>query len=176
MIKERQGDLVKELKSGIMVHGCNAQGVMGSGFAGFLRSKYPNVFSVYQSEYQKKKHLDLGTITYYSPDKQLYIVNGITQEFYGRDGKRYVDYHAVRKVFQNVRKLAHEVKVYDIHFPLIGCGLAGGDWEVISKIIEEELPDGVFIKTLWKLSDQEPKVDKLGSVAEIIRKVQERSS
>jgi hypothetical protein len=26
-----------------------------------------------------------------------------------------------------------------VHMPRIGCGLAGGDWEVVGKIVEEEL-------------------------------------
>ena len=32
---------------GIIAHGCNCQGVMGSGVARFLRDKYPQIFPEY---------------------------------------------------------------------------------------------------------------------------------
>ena len=34
------GDLFAEVKDGYIMHGCNAQGVMGSGVANIVRLKY----------------------------------------------------------------------------------------------------------------------------------------
>jgi hypothetical protein len=28
----------------------------------------------------------------------------------------------------------------------MGCGLGGGDWEIVSGIIEETLPDAIIVK------------------------------
>ena len=38
-------------------------------------------------------------------------------------------------------KIKREFTGQRIGYPLIGAGLAGGDWKVISKIIEDELKD-----------------------------------
>jgi len=38
-------------------------------------------------------------------------------------------------------KIKNDFTGQRIGYPLIGAGLAGGDWKVISKIIEEELGD-----------------------------------
>lgn len=143
MIQTIKGDLLTA--KGIIVHGCNAQGVMGSGVALAIKNKWPEVFRAYKI-HEDKAGLALGTISWVPVAEDVIVVNGITQEFYGRDGKHYVDEEAVRGVFQRVRKLAVQVKM-SVNFPLIGCGLGGGDWTVISKIIEEELPG--IEKFLW---------------------------
>ena len=49
-----------------------------------------------------------------------------------------IRYDAVRECLGRVRAFAQERKA-TIQMPRIGCGLAGGDWEVVSKIVEEEL-------------------------------------
>lgn len=38
-----------------------------------------------------------------------------------------------------------------IHMPRIGCGLAGGKWEVIEQIIKEELIDKEIAVTVYDL-------------------------
>ena len=63
------------------------------------------------------------------------IVNCATQQCYGRpDQGPYVSYPAIREV---IKKLA---KSYPGGFamPKIGAGLAGGNWDIISEIINEE--------------------------------------
>src|SRR5271167_114181 len=39
---------ITTVDEGIIAHGCNCQGVMGSGVARFLRDKYPQIFPYYQ--------------------------------------------------------------------------------------------------------------------------------
>ena len=46
------------------------------------------------------------------------------------------DYDAIRKV---MRLIKIESTGQRIGYPKIGAGLAGGDWEIIAAIIEEEL-------------------------------------
>ncbi len=46
------------------------------------------------------------------------------------------NYEAIRSVF---KKLKSNYSGKRIGYPKIGAGLAGGDWEKISKIIDEEL-------------------------------------
>ena len=137
-IRYEQGDFVEGWPAWLL-HGCNAQGVMGSGAAKAIRSKYPSAYDVYRLQYNKGVQ-QLGTVTLATQPDGRIVFNGITQQYYGRDKKVYVSYNALREVVQAVDWYAKEHgegKIY-VGMPKIGAGLGGGDWEIISKIIEEE--------------------------------------
>lgn len=106
---------------------------MGSGFAKEFREKFPLAYNAYRLDYFDGS-LKLGfvsTTIAQTFDSELILASGITQKFYGRDGKRYVDYDAVAQVIKTVMSL----DVDEIVMPKIGAGLGGGDWEIIEKII-----------------------------------------
>jgi O-acetyl-ADP-ribose deacetylase (regulator of RNase III) len=135
MIKEIQDNLFKS-HADIIVHGCNAQGKMGSGIAKQIRDIYPKVYDAYIQVYESKG-LKLGDIIPVSIGNRKWIVNAITQEFYGYDDRLYTDYDAIREC---MKKIAHNAQHgFKIAMPKIGCGLGGGDWNKVKKIIEEEL-------------------------------------
>lgn len=133
---------ILDVTSGIIVHGCNAQGVMGSGVAKQLREKYPEMYAKYKSDITSvfDTSESVGAVSWYSltPGKPFLIASGITQEFYGRDiSVKYVSYDAVHSVFMKVfnHALFHNLTV---HIPdLIGCGLGGGNRDVVLAIIED---------------------------------------
>lgn len=130
-MKYINGNLL-DATSGIIVHGCNAQGVMGSGVAKAVKDKYPEAYQKYYAEYLHGL-LTPGWISVYNPSRYLTIVSGITQEYYGRDKNVvYVDYDSLAEVFRKVKSIWPGVPV---HIPKIGAGLANGDWEIISRII-----------------------------------------
>lgn len=56
------------------------------------------------------------------------VANCYTQEFYGYDGKVYADLLSIERCLSTVFSLAKLGEV-DVNIPLIGCGLAGLDWE-----------------------------------------------
>lgn len=150
-IKRIDGNVLA-VQRGIIVHGCNSKGVMGSGIAKSIRDKYPGAFQVYDREF-RKQGLFLGGVTYYhhpptNAGSEIIIANAITQLNYGRDKSVvYVDYDAVSICFETVARMARETGL-PVHFPLIGCGLANGEWEAVSSRIEDALgPD--IEKTLW---------------------------
>lgn len=125
-----------------IAHGCNAQGVMGSGVAKIIKERYPDAFKRYRNQYEKQGVLKLGDIIVvpceYNGKKKI-IVNAITQEIFGRDGRRFVSYDAVS---ESMAKINHMFEVYgtsEVAMPQVGAGLGGGDWNVISAIIESEL-------------------------------------
>ncbi len=118
--------------NGIIVHGCNMQGVMNSGIAGQIKAIYPQVYNDYINQYKTKQ---LGDIIITNITNELIIVSGLTQEYYGRNKSiRYVDYKAIENVFIKVNQLAIDTKL-PIKYPMIGCGLANGDWDIVSNII-----------------------------------------
>ena len=135
---------------GIIVHGCNAQGVMGSGIALKIRQKYPQAFYDYQDGIRLGK--GLGDVIFSTINPKLVIANAITQQNYGRDSTvKYCSYEAIQNCFILVTKTAEQLGFTEIHYPLIGAGLANGDWSIISSIIDlafSHLPDEIN-HTLW---------------------------
>lgn len=137
----------------IIIHGCNAQGVMGSGIAATVKSKYPGAYNAYRvqtSAIAGNPNLLGMWSSYYDEKDNVLIVNAITQLNFGRDGRQYVSYEAVDAVFgqlaqmiETAEKEASKTKwgghPVSIHFPLIGAGLGGGDWAIISQIISAQL-------------------------------------
>lgn len=148
MIEYRKGDLLA-VKRGIVVHGCNSQGVMASGVAKSVKLMYPGAFAQYSHDIVTK-HFGLGDISVYTAaPNELIVVSAITQEFYGREpNTRYVSYDAIDRCFARVFVLAEYVGL-TVHIPKIGAGLAQGDWNIISKIIES-LQGNVTVKC-WEL-------------------------
>ena len=134
-----KGDLFGYLRQGdVMVHGCNAQGVMGSGIALAVKNIYPGAYEAYRKAHETKG-LKLGSIIpYYDVTDMVWVINGITQNRYGRDGSRFVSYDAVTEVFSNTRSYIEQQPGFKrLFFPLIGAGLGGGNWRIIQTIIEE---------------------------------------
>ncbi len=122
----------------VVVHGCNAQGVMGSGVAKVVRNDFPGAYYEY-IRHHEEFGLALGEIIPVPVLPNRWIINAITQEFYGRDGKRYVDYKAVGKAFRSVKVFAQDNGIESVNYPKIGAGLGGGDWNTIAEIIDLEL-------------------------------------
>lgn len=153
----RNGDITT-VTSGIIVHCCNAQGQMGAGVARALRDKWPEVFHVYAKAYADGgNRLVLGNVHYAevgnTPEPKIVVANLIGQQFYGgAPGVVYVNYDAIRTGFRNIASIAkHHAEcggpLAMIHYPMLGAGLAGGDWTIIEKIINEEV-EGLD-HTLW---------------------------
>ena len=122
-----------------ILHGCNAQGVMGSGVAKIIKEQFFDAYKFYAEQYDEHG-LKLGDVQFV-PASGKVIVNAITQEFYGRDGKRYVSYDAVAAVMKTVNQVLKLSGHTRLAMPKIGAGLGGGDWDVIARIIEQELID-----------------------------------
>lgn len=49
-----------------------------------------------------------------------------------------IRYQAIEAGLAKVSTMAQELKA-SVHMPRIGCGLAGGKWELIEPIVEREL-------------------------------------
>lgn len=139
-----------DITRGIIVHGCNCQGVMGSGVAQAIRKKYPLVYDMYQDRHLAAG-LQLGTTQFltsrisleglhYWPSEllptDLVICNAMTQYGYGSDGSRYVDYDAISSCFFQVAMAERQLDL-PIYLPLIGAGLGGGSWAEISRRVEQ---------------------------------------
>jgi O-acetyl-ADP-ribose deacetylase (regulator of RNase III) len=155
-VKEIVGDLLA-IERGIIVHGCNCQGVMGSGVAFLVKQKFPKVFRAYQILHtERNMHLGDIQVCIHAPNVDLtskygawvtndipenvIVINAFTQFEYGRD-KRHVDYDAIAACFAKVKMIARDTHL-PVYFPTIGAGLGGGKWEEIApKICNALGPD-----------------------------------
>ncbi len=139
-MNKTKGDLIElgiEGEFDLIVHGCNCFCSMGAGIAKTIKQKFPEAYKI-DLETVKGDKSKLGTISFVeskTKSGKLIIVNGYTQ-FNWRGNGRKVDYEAVRNVFKNIKQKFSGLR---IGYPAIGADLAGGDWTIISKIIEEEL-------------------------------------
>lgn len=143
-IEVKVGSLL-DVVSGHIVHGCNAQGVMGSGVALAVKQKWPNVFANYEN-----CGMVLGCAYPVAVTESLVVWNAITQESYGAG--RQVSYDAIETCFAGINERVVSSKLgkadRHIHIPLIGCDRGGGKWEIVRSIIENTVTVPV---TLWKL-------------------------
>lgn len=142
MMNNIVGDLLARSR-GILVQGCNAQGKMGSGLAKAVRDQFPKAYDDYIAAHAAHG-LRVGQVVFSvvrstGSTPTLVIANAITQEFYGRDpNRRYVDYDGVQRAFEAI---AHAARTWDlpVFYPLIGCGLANGQWAKVGPRIDHAL-------------------------------------
>ena len=121
----------------VIVHGCNCHCAMGAGIAKAIRETFPEAYEA-DCATAKGDRGKLGTISYASVvrgDLTITVVNAYTQ-YNSAGAGRLADYDAIRAAKASVRSAFAGRR---IGYPRIGAGLAGGDWQVISAIIDEEL-------------------------------------
>ena len=135
-MKEISGDLFENPKQfDVIVHGCNCFSTMGAGVAKIIKENYPLAFQVDKNSKLTPKD-KLGKITHTTGLTIPIIINAYTQ--FQWKGKYNVDYEAIRSCMKLIKKQFSGKK---IGMPKIGAGLAGGDWNIIKSIINEELVD-----------------------------------
>ena len=141
---------ILDVREGIIVHGCNLKGVMGSGLALQIKNKYLDCYRLYRSQVYLKA---LGETIWYPASERLWIVNALTQETYGKDPNCvYVSYRAIHKCFDYILKYA-AAGDYSVHVPdMIDAGLGGGDRAKILSIIADYARYNNFMNdlTFWK--------------------------
>lgn len=144
MLKIVDGDIF-ESDADIIAHQVNCQGVMGSGVAKQVREKFPYVYEYYKSACSEPHANLLGECMMVPTDPLLceqWIANLFGQDKFGYDGKCYTDYGKLREALRSLNRFAKGGKPTSVAIPyLMGCHRGGGDWEIVSKMIEEELTD-----------------------------------
>lgn len=143
-IKYINDDLLDMLESNriqVLIHGCNCFNTMGAGIAAAIRRAYPQA---YEADLQttKGERKKLGTYSLAqvgTEDNQKFIVNAYTQYTYNgfQDNFEYSFFEQVLRDIQADKRFTDKA----IGMPLIGCGLAGGNPEVIIPMIKKVFAD-----------------------------------
>ncbi len=135
-----KGDLIQLAVNGhfdVIIHGCNCFCTMGAGIARAIKEEFPEALNADAATVKGDKE-KLGGYSYASVTRNsqtINVINGYTQyNYYGENVL--VDYDAVRTLFS---RLKNDFPGKRFGYPKIGAGLAGGDWNIISAIINQEL-------------------------------------
>lgn len=148
MVRHIIGDLVRDAADyQVIGHGCNCFTSFGAGIAPQIKAKFPEAFVV-DCETVKGDKDKLGTITYTKIQDEPVVVNIYSQYGFARQhGEVALDYDALRK---GLRAMKQKFSGKTFGLPKLGAGLAGGSWEIIEKIIEEEMRGEYVTIVTWE--------------------------
>jgi hypothetical protein len=111
----------------------------GAGFARAVRNKLPAVQGDFTNWATVHKHLfKLGNARLSKVSDSLFVFSMICQHGYGEVAKPRVRYDALQSCLYELANVARD-KEATVHMPRIGCGQAGGRWEVVSELIYDAL-------------------------------------
>lgn len=136
-VKYVKGDLITMAKNGdfnVIAHGANCFHMMGAGIAGRIAKEFPEAVEA-DNTTPNGKYDKLGTlkaVTISNTLHQLIVVNAYTQYHGGKS----LNYTALMLCLHKLSVILDDPK-YKIGLPQIGCGIAGGDWNIVKTMIEE---------------------------------------
>lgn len=135
----------------IIVHVCNDIGAWGAGFVLALSKKWKDPEAVYRKSFgkQQKEKPMLGNVQYVFVQDNIVVANMIAQKGvgYSEDGRPPIRYGALRVALADVNDEAYRIGA-TLHMPRIGCGLAGGQWEEVEKILQQVMSVDVYVYDL----------------------------
>ena len=139
MVFYKKGDLF-ESEADILCHGVNCKGAFGSGVAGQIAQKYPEVRAAYLEKHNQEgwKLKDVQFV--FLNNKKQTIANCATQNDYFPRNQVHSDYGAILACMDQVKAFAQQSNL-SIAMPKIGAGLAGGDWYIIEAILKDVFND-----------------------------------
>lgn len=152
--KTVKGNLITLAQDGefdVIAHGCNCWNMMGAGIASAMKQFFSCREFFLEKPHQKGDMNKLGQIDFETVNRRtgliirdwdslealnegIVVVNAYTQY----QGGANLDYEALALC---LKKMNHEFKGKHIGLPMIGCGIAGGSWSIVSKLIQGHLYD-----------------------------------
>lgn len=149
-IKYMTGDATRPMGEGrkMIIHVVNDVGAWGAGFVLALSKRWDLPEKEYKTWHKNKCCIDgetfeLGNIQFIQVDRDIGVVNMLAQhEIVSRSTTDDIplQYDKLKVCLKKVADLCKKYKC-SVHAPKIGARLAGGDWQVIEKMIIDELVD-----------------------------------
>lgn len=139
-----KGDVLQH--EGIIIHQVNCMGAFNAGLAKQIRQRYPMAYIQYKhnvDKFNNKSDL-LGKVLITKVSEGKFIAHMFSQLRYGKGN--HTNLSAMKKALYTINNLANQYNLV-IALPYrIGCGLAGGDWSEVSKVIDDNLDAYVLYK------------------------------
>ena len=129
-----KGNLLKDFSGDIVAHQVNCKGVMGGGIARQIKDIYPDTYMEYNCFCNEEEYL-LGKMLISNTPKYK-IANLFGQDGFAR-GSRQTNYMALESSLNKLKNYMQANFIESVGFPyMIGCGLAGGDTDVVMDMIK----------------------------------------
>lgn len=125
----------------IIAHVCNDLGGWGKSFVLAISKRWPEPEAEYRHWHRNRaqNNFALGEIQLINVEKYIWVANMIGQRGMKTGSKGPpVRYPAIEQSLKSVADKARELSA-SVHMPRIGCGLAGGKWDMIEPLIEQTL-------------------------------------
>lgn len=153
-------------------HCCNNDGKWGRGFVVSLSRRWSTPELMYRRWAQERPQElkeGLGKIQVIPVEKDVWVINIVGQEGIqtNNDGIPPIRYDAIREGLEKAQTFMQDKKNPSIHFPRIGCGLAGGSWCEIEEIIKDTINVPITVYTLPHEAEKfgmKIKKDELGNI------------
>ena len=150
------GDATTPKGSGprIIAHVCNDAGGWGKGFVVAVSRRWPEPEAAFRSWFRERAANDfaLGAVQLVPVTGDFYVANIIGQHGYRPSpGDPPVRYDAIETALGTLGEEALRLGA-SVHMPRIGCGLAGGRWELIEPLIKQELVQRGVAVTVYDLA------------------------
>lgn len=135
------GDATAPLGRGnkIIAHVCNDVGAWGAGFVLALSKRWSKPEREYRT-LARRQSLKLGMLKLVQVERAIWVANMIAQhDIRWHDRIPPIRYEALLECLKQLGFESHQRQA-SIHMPRIGCGLAGGEWEKVEKLLLDTLP------------------------------------
>jgi len=147
MIHYRKGNLLEQSDLSAIVHQCNLMHIFGAGIALEIKETFPEA---YEADKQTPKN-DISKLGKYSYaiTPTFLIFNMYSQLGLSRH-TRTTSYSHMEIAFKKIKNDLQN-NIFGLKMPItlgmpykIGCGLGGGNWEDVEKIIKNVFTDATF--------------------------------
>ena len=131
------------------MHQCNCFHTMGNGLALALKTKWPAVTIADKKYGERGDHKKMGTVlpVYVAGKSAVKVIFNCYSQFYFGAGRN-TDYEAFYLCCESIKDKikefnynkieGHKIRVLGVPYN-IGCGLGGGNWNIIYSILENVL-------------------------------------
>lgn len=133
----------------------NDSGMYGAGFSGAIAARWPKVEAEYRAWWRERYgKLKLGDIQVIQILSDLVVINMVAQHgIVSKDNPKPIDYNALQMCLSKAGDVISDYNA-SVHIPRIGCGLAGGSWEEVEKLVEAELIKRSIDVTVYDMDDE----------------------
>ena len=145
------------VQEGIVCQQVNCRNKMGAGLAKVIYEQFPIVKREYHKSFDDSGASELyGKYRIVPVTEGLSVANIYSQYDYGNSEKTGKVYTNGEKLVNAISLISKEFPVQKLYIPVkIGCGLAGGDWDMIKQQIKDlHNPNIYFIDTYTRIVEQ----------------------
>ncbi|MFG3054288.1 macro domain-containing protein [Kitasatospora sp. NPDC048239] len=145
-IRYLRGDATAPQGKGVKViaHVCNDLGGWGKGFVLALSKRWPEPEAAYRLWHRERAGNDfrLGAVQLVQVERLTWVANMVGQRGIrtGRSTGAPVRYEAIDAALERLGGQALSLGA-SVHLPRIGCGLAGGRWDLVEPLVTARLVD-----------------------------------